>query len=503
MDALGEAVMKFVRFAWLLLVALPWTLSAHVGSPDIYLDGAAGPYQLFVTIRTPAVIPGVAQLEVRAESPGVTGISAVPVPMSGAGARFAPVPDQLKRSAADPQFYTGSLWMMAPGSWQVRLSATGANGRGSVSIPVPSAAQNTRGMGTALAALLFALMSFLVLGAIAISGAAVREAQLEPGLSPDRSRRSGGTRAMAVACIVIAGVLWFGKRWWNREAVDYNAEVYKPLLMTPQVNGSTLTLSLSDPGWLNDVTQLRDLPVFRSVDDLVFDHGHLMHLYVIRQPGLDLVYHLHPESIGPGRFEVPLPTMPQGTYKLYADIVHQNGFPETLVSSVILPDLHGRALNGDDAFGRAEPWQQVQPVRTRFLLPDGYSMQWIGCPSDLKAHQAMLFRFELLDGGGKPARDTALYLGMLGHAAFVKTDSTVFAHIHPNGSIAMAAFMQANRDPSNTGMPAMDMSGMQPATLPNTVAFPYGLPTPGRYRIFVQMKHANTIETGVFDAMAH
>ena len=38
------------------------------------------------------------------------------------------------------------------------------------------------------------------------------------------------------------------------------------------------------------------------------------------------------------------------------------------------------------------------------------------------------------------------------------------------------------------------------ACLPNTVGFPYGFPSPGQYRIFVQMKHGNTVETGVFDA---
>jgi len=38
------------------------------------------------------------------------------------------------------------------------------------------------------------------------------------------------------------------------------------------------------------------------------------------------------------------------------------------------------------------------------------------------------------------------------------------------------------------------------AALPNSVGFPYGFPTPGRYRIFVQMKHGETIETGIFDA---
>jgi hypothetical protein len=36
--------------------------------------------------------------------------------------------------------------------------------------------------------------------------------------------------------------------------------------------------------------------------------------------------------------------------------------------------------------------------------------------------------------------------------------------------------------------------------LPPVVTFPYGFPQPGSYRIFVQMKRAGKIETGVFDA---
>ncbi len=32
------------------------------------------------------------------------------------------------------------------------------------------------------------------------------------------------------------------------------------------------------------------------------------------------------------------------------------------------------------------------------------------------------------------------------------------------------------------------------------VSFPYGFPSPGRYRIFIQIEHASTVETGVFDA---
>src|SRR5947209_19365396 len=128
--------------AWWVLAALavlaPTFAYAHVGSPDIYVDGKAGPYQLFVTIRTPTAIPGVAELEVRAESPGIANVSAVPLPMVGAAAQFAPVPEELKRSKADPQFFTGALWMMQAGSWQIRLTATGDRGSGTVSIPVRS-----------------------------------------------------------------------------------------------------------------------------------------------------------------------------------------------------------------------------------------------------------------------------------------------------------------------------------------------------------------------------
>ena len=43
------------------------------------------------------------------------------------------------------------------------------------------------------------------------------------------------------------------------------------------------------------------------------------------------------------------------------------------------------------------------------------------------------------------------------------------------------------------------MSMADEALTPN-VNFPYGFPAPGRFRIFIQMKHDQTVETGVFDA---
>ena len=46
----------------------------------------------------------------------------------------------------------------------------------------------TKAMQTGLAVMLIGLMSFLVLGLVAISGAAVREAQLDPGVAPEPAR---------------------------------------------------------------------------------------------------------------------------------------------------------------------------------------------------------------------------------------------------------------------------------------------------------------------------
>jgi len=206
---------------------------------------------------------------------------------------------------------------------------------------------------------------------------------------------------------------------------------------------------------------------------------------------------------------------------LYADVVHATGFPETLVGDLTLPEIVGRPLAGDDAKGLA---QALHPMRAegdscppnpiagpRFHLPDGYLMVWNN-PGTLRAKTPQIFEFSLLDANGKPASDTALYMGMLGHAAFVKEDGTVFAHVHPSGTVSMAALMIAaaqNQTGASKDDPMASMPGMarpeainNPGELPNSVGFPYGFPTPGAYRIFVQMKHGNTVETGAFDACA-
>ena len=481
-----------------LFFAIP--ADAHVGSPDVYAEGMAGPYKLSVVVRPPLVIPGVADIEVRAQTPGIDRITIAPVPLTGEAANHPPVPDVMDRSSNDGQFYTAHLWIMATGSWQIRFSVNGSKGAGVLSIPFPAAPMTTQRMQFGLGSMLAALGVLLVLGMIGIVGAAAREAKLPPGeaLTPQGRRR--GYIAMGVTFVVLVAGIVLGNAWWKSEAASYSGHIYKPLEMNAAVGqGNVLDLKLRDPGWVQQ----------RKLDDFIPDHNHLMHLYMIRWPQMDVVLHLHPEPVATGEFQLPLPTVSAGNYRLYADVVHAIGFPETIVGDITLPQISGRPLAGDDAEGQSAPVGQPSSdpaglaAEQQFKLADGYTMVWKK-PASLTPKTPVDFQFELFDPQGKAPADMALYMGMLGHAAFVKTDGTVFAHIHPTGTVAMAAFMMANpnamRGSASADMKDMPGMEMNQGTVPNTVSFPYGFPTPGRYRIFVQMKHGNTVETGVFDA---
>jgi hypothetical protein len=499
---------KIVATIFVVMLLCAPAAYAHVGSPDVYADGQAGPYRLSVVVRPPMVIPGVAEIEVRAETTGIDRITITPVPLAGEAAAHPPVPDAMVKPSRDAQFFTGHLWIMETGSWQIRFVASGSLGSGVLSIPLPAAAAGTRKMDTGLGILLAVLGIVLLLGMVGIVGAATREARLDPGESLPQPNRRRGYIAMTVTFVLLVTGIVLGNRWWRSEAADYSSIIYKPLQMTPSLaQGKVLDLKLVDPGWLPE----------RKLDDFIPDHNHLMHLYMIRWPAMDVVFHLHPQPVATGEFQLELPSVPDGTYRLYADVVHAIGFPETIVGTITLPSIAGRPLAGDDAEGTATPLSQSsqqqpaapstsRPGEQRFSLPDGYTMVW-KTPAALTPKAPENFQFQLLDAKGNPPADMALYMGMLGHAAFVKTDGTVFAHIHPTGTVAMAAFMMANPQTQSapTGsMPGMDktMSGMDPQSgaIPNTVSFPYGFPSAGKYRIFVQMRHGGIVETGAFDA---
>ena len=88
-------------------------------------------------------------------------------------------------------------------------------------------------------------------------------------------------------------------------------------------------------------------------------------------------------------------------------------------------------------------------------LPDGTRMIWERAPGPLPANQLLWFKFRLEDANGKPVANLEPYMGMAGHAEFVRSDLSVFAHVHPDGSVPMAAVQLADATlAKNSAIPA-------------------------------------------------
>src|SRR5437867_4437300 len=279
--AMKGSVARLSAIAGVALVA-----SAHVGSPDTYFEGAAGPYPVRVIIRSPGVVPGLAQITVRLLAPhAVRRVLVLPV------------------------------------YWDPRTAA-----------PPP------------------------------------------PDVVPGRRVTLRARIAMTVGAVVLAFTLLGGRAWWNAVDAAYRTGLYQPLHATATVRpaggagGRVLRLAIDDTSWTSPK---------RQWTPLVPDHGHLMHLFLVRDATLDAFAHLHPLPLDSTTFESSLPPLEPGRYRAYADIVHESGFSQTLVTTLELgaPPGAWRATDQDDAWigtpgnGKGETGDVVR-------LADGSTMTW-------------------------------------------------------------------------------------------------------------------------------
>ena len=84
-------------------------------------------------------------------------------------------------------------------------------------------------------------------------------------------------------------------------------------------------------------------------------------------------------------------------------------------------------------------------------------------------------------------------MGMAGHAMIVARDFTVFAHVHPTGSVPMAAMALVE------GASVVDHAHHLGMKFAPRVQFPVVFPRAGDYRLFVQIKRNERVETAAFD----
>jgi len=487
-------------FALLILIVLSvMPARAHVGSPNVFYDGDAGPYPVRVIVRPPLVIPGLAEVTVRLrDGRKVEGVTVQPVQWQS-GLKGAPPADAAVPVPGAPGSWSGQLWLMTPSSYSVRVRVQGAAGSGIAMVPVSARPTRVLKMDKGLGTILAFLGLFLFAGAVSIVGAATRESVVAPGEEPDAGRRARARAVTALAAVLLALALWGGKSWWDRVDGKAQAKLFTPFHVrtSTRLEGGrpVLALSIDDP---------------RAPDwvPLMPDHGKLMHLFLIREPGLDAFAHIHPVAQGKEDFLAALPPLPAGTYRVYADVVHESGFPQTLVDQVKIPAIPaatekvseaGPAPDPDDSWRATEPLTPAtSPGPKLSLLEDGGSILWHQEP--LRANRETTLRFVVRDPQGRPAA-LEPYMGMLSHAVITRDDGKVFVHLHPMGTVNMAA--QEVFAKAEGGMPAMDHAAMGHRMSPpdGVLSFPYEFPRPGRYRLWVQVKSGGRVLTGVFDTV--
>jgi hypothetical protein len=514
---------------------------AHIGSPDILFEGKAGPYNLLISIQPPDVVPGIAQISVRADQDEISRVTVQPIYFH-TGSEGAPQPDEAKRAQGDPRFFSGNLWLMEFGSSSVRVQAEGPAGAGEVIVPVPAVATARRGIDVKLGALLACLALLLFAGAVAIIGICAREAIVPPNVEASPDNKNRARKVMFIAALLIAVAIIFGGKWWGFVDTRYLEYMYKPIGLNTSIRAEgsdrVLRLALSNTEWLD-----------RQSSDLIPDHGKLMHLFLVRESSLDAFAHLHPNRVDADTFEVRLPPIPEGRYRVYADVVHKNGLTETLTVNADVPPASSiqqtpassnNTVDPDDSWVMSGAASELgERLAVGSTLADGSTMAWerdVNAP--LIAERLESLRFVVKAPDGEAALEP--YMGMLGHAVVMRDDGAVFVHVHPVGTVSMAsqqAFAErvaaATPDKSDKsvneveasksavanseqmsgmnhspGMTAMDHSaharaaGSATNTTSNAqsrVSFPYSFPKPGRYRIWVQVKRNGRVLTGVYD----
>jgi hypothetical protein len=536
---------------WILLVigVLGTCISyAHVGSSGVVLQQNAGPYRVLVTIQPPEVIPGTAQISVFVENGGATKVMARPIYFRS-GDEGAPSPDELQPVAGQMSQFEGIVWLMEGGSSSVQLDIDGDKGKAELIVPIVAISTAQRDMPASLGWTLGAVGLLLLLLLVTVVGASVSDGQLKPGqtMGPKHRRKRLVNMGIALGCCLL--ILYGGSSWWDSWAADYRQYMYKPLQaqgrVVQQDNQRLIQLTI-------DTTDFKTNRRGSILSYLIPDHGKLMHLFLVRAPGLDAFAHLHPERADSTTFQAYLPKLPAGKYLVYGDIVYYSGFTETLTDTIEIPELAStvteiRKTDPEDTYILTDPLNNPKQVPldenvvicgspgTKTVLKDGSYVVFEGKANQVfEAGKPYQLNFQVFSPNGEPAQ-LQPYLGMAGHAAIVRADGSVYIHLHPVGTVSMASEMTLKnriadtsrmykRPAPNVFRDSVNRYVANLKSMPDTereillmkemgmevkadgsdhgsaISFPYSFPKAGQYRIFLQVKRNGQVLTGIFDA---
>jgi hypothetical protein len=189
-------------------------------------------------------------------------------------------------------------------------------------------------------------------------------------------------------------------------------------------------------------------------------HDKDLHLIVVRRD-LSGFQHLHPSLAADGTWSIPLTVAAPGHYRVFADF-QPAGRDEGLTLGVDVPapgDLRPRPLPG--------------PARTAWV--DGYTVTLAGNLVPGSSSKLTLS----VSKDGVPVTDLQPHLGAYGHLVALRDGDLAYLHVHPDGA------------PGDGRTPA----GPQ-------VTFHAEVPSAGRYRLYLDFRHAGQVRTAEFTAVA-
>jgi hypothetical protein len=191
-----------------------------------------------------------------------------------------------------------------------------------------------------------------------------------------------------------------------------------------------------------------DGPDGSPVHDFSPLHERLLHLIVASRE-LTTFRHVHPQLAADGTWSVALPPLPAGGYRAIVDF-HVTGGPRlALATDVTVP-------------GNYQP--STPPAPAHSVTVDGYQVELATTAKPGGEVGAAL----TVRRSGRPVTDLQPYLGAYGHLVALRAGDLAYAHVHPLG------YTDA------------------------TVTFDATLPVQGRYRLFLDFKHAGVVHTAAF-----
>ena len=411
-----------MRRHWRLLglTAVVLVASGYAGSREVFFGGWAGGYPVRIVIQTPGVIPGLADISIRTPDE-VDSVSVQPLYWSVPPSQ-APAPDPAVRSGKGA--YRGQLWMMASGSYGVRVTIAGPRGLGSVVVPVTAVAYERLDMDRGLGLVLLALAAFLAAGLVTIVRSAARESTLQPGSAPDRRSRKRGWIGLGAGTLVVGLAVFGGQTWWNAVDTAYRGRLYRPPALQARAidQGRTLAVEVRDSSWL----------AFRRRRPLGTD----THIFLA---GDSTFAHLHPDE-REGVFTAGLPPLSEKEYRVFMEITDTTGFTETLTGS----------FPRDGAVGRAARPGAGAGITVSLVEGDDLT-------------------FELKDADGRPLLpDSAGYETA---DIFILEPDGQAVHLRPHGTSSNSALAHFRKGTGDWGLGAGDYRAARPT--PGRISFPY------------------------------